>query len=125
MKSVSSKLFLLLRYNKVGHNMCDLDRLTPNLNGAVSRNNCKKGDWPPCRCLDGPVKEPYEMSMALGARPQVHFLLTYITEISLHVHKTQYTHSLQKEHGSLPNHIARTLTARRICLGRSKSLILI
>ena len=23
----------------------------------------------PCRCLDGYVKEPYEMSMALGAPP--------------------------------------------------------
>ena len=23
----------------------------------------------PCRCLDGHVKEPYEMSMALGTRP--------------------------------------------------------
>ena len=33
--------------------------------------------------------------------------------------------SFCKEHGSLPNHIARTLTARRICLGRSKSSILI
>ena len=32
---------------------------------------------------------------------------------------------LQKEHGSLPNHIARTLTARRICLGGSKCPILI
>ena len=32
---------------------------------------------------------------------------------------------ITKEHGSLPNHIARTLTARRICLGRSKSSILI
>ena len=30
----------------------------------------------------------------------------------------------KKEHGSLPNHIAQTLTARRICLGRSKSSIL-
>ena len=30
-----------------------------------------------------------------------------------------------KEHGSLPHHIARTLTARRICLGHSKSSILI
>ena len=31
----------------------------------------------------------------------------------------------EKEHGSLPIQIARTLTARRICLGRSKSSILI
>ena len=38
------------------------------LNGAVSRNNRIKR-VAPCRCLDGHVKEPYEMSMALGARP--------------------------------------------------------
>ena len=25
----------------------------------------------PCRCLDGHVTEPYEMSVALGARPKV------------------------------------------------------
>ena len=25
----------------------------------------------PCRCLDGHVKEPYEMPMALGAQPEV------------------------------------------------------
>ena len=29
----------------------------------------------PCRCLDGHVKEPYEMSIALGARPYVQLLL--------------------------------------------------
>ena len=37
------------------------------LNGAVSRNNrIKRVD--PCWCWDRHVKEPYEMSMALGAR---------------------------------------------------------
>ena len=38
------------------------------LNGAVCRNHRIKRVVP-CRCLDGHVKEPYEMSMALGARP--------------------------------------------------------
>ena len=38
------------------------------LNGAVSRNNRIKR-VAPGRCMDGHVKEPYEMSMALGARP--------------------------------------------------------
>ena len=38
------------------------------LNGAVSRYNRIKR-VAACRCLDGHVKEPYEMSMALGARP--------------------------------------------------------
>ena len=38
------------------------------LNGAVCRNHRIKR-LVPCRCLDGHVKEPYEMSMALGARP--------------------------------------------------------
>ena len=38
------------------------------LNGAVCRNH--RIEWlVRCRCLDGHVKEPYEMSMALGARP--------------------------------------------------------
>ena len=38
------------------------------LNGAVCRNHRIKRVVP-CRCLGGHVKEPYEMSMALGARP--------------------------------------------------------
>ena len=38
------------------------------LNGAVCRNHRIKRVVP-CRCKDGHVKEPYEMSMALGARP--------------------------------------------------------
>ena len=36
--------------------------------GAVCRNHRIKRVVP-CRCLDGHIKEPYEMSMALGARP--------------------------------------------------------
>ena len=36
--------------------------------GAVCRNHRIKRSVP-CRCLVGRVKEPYEMSMALGARP--------------------------------------------------------
>ena len=36
--------------------------------GAVCRNHRIKRVVP-WRCLDGHVKEPYEMSMALGARP--------------------------------------------------------
>ena len=38
------------------------------LNGAVCWNHRIKRVVP-CRCLDGHVKEPYEMSMAFGARP--------------------------------------------------------
>ena len=38
------------------------------LNGAVYQNNHIKRVVP-CRCFDGHVKEPFEMSMALGARP--------------------------------------------------------
>ena len=38
-----------------------------HLNGVVSRNNRIKR-FAPCRCLDGHVKEPYEMFMAFGAR---------------------------------------------------------
>ena len=36
--------------------------------GAVCRNHRIKRVVP-CRCKDGHVKEPYEMSIALGARP--------------------------------------------------------
>ena len=36
--------------------------------GAVCRNHRIKR-LVPCWCLDGHVKEPYEMSMVLGARP--------------------------------------------------------
>ena len=39
------------------------------LNGRVSWNNRIIKRLVPCRCLDVHVKEPYEMSMALGARP--------------------------------------------------------
>ena len=39
-----------------------------DLNGAGSRNN-RIERMAPCRCLDGHVKEPYEVSMALGAQP--------------------------------------------------------
>ena len=39
--------------------------------------------------------------------------------------RTTNTARPSKEHGLLPHHIARTLTARRICLGHSISSILI
>ena len=39
-----------------------------DFNGAMCRNHRLKRVVP-CRCLDGHIKEPYEMSMALGARP--------------------------------------------------------
>ena len=60
------------------------------LNGTVSRNNRIKR-VASCWCLDGHVKEPYEMSMALGARPCNFFFgppahlcaVTYMTEMSL------------------------------------------
>ena len=44
------------------------------LNRAACRNHRIKRVVP-CRCLDGHVKEPYEMSMSLGARPLVQLLL--------------------------------------------------
>ena len=42
------------------------------LNVTVCRNNRIKR-LAPCRCLDGHVKEPSEMSMSLGARPPCFF----------------------------------------------------
>ena len=60
----------------------------------------------PCRYLDGDLKEPYEMSMALGAKlqtsnflfsPPAHLCaVTYITEISLHVTLSNQSHSLSQ-----------------------------
>ena len=37
----------------------------------------------PCRCLDEHVKEPYEMSIALGALPEVQLLQSACTSLSL------------------------------------------
>ena len=72
------------------------------LNGAVSRNNRIKR-LAPCRCLDGHVKEPNEMSMAWEPdrrsnfffNPPAHLCaVTYITEISFHVTLINQSHSL-------------------------------
>ena len=62
-----------------------------DLNGAVCRNHRIKRVVP-CRCLDGHVKEPYEMSMAWEPDRRSNFFfsppahlcaVTYMTEISL------------------------------------------
>ena len=56
------------------------------LNGAVCRNHRIKRVVP-CRCLDGHVKEPYEMSMASGARPQDKLLLqSACTSMGRHIY---------------------------------------
>ena len=47
-----------------------------DLNEAVSRNNGIKR-VAPCRYFDGHIKEPYEMYMALGARPYVQLFLLF------------------------------------------------
>ena len=61
------------------------------LNGAVCRNHRIKRVVP-CRCWDGHVKEPYEMSMAWEPDRRSNFFfsppahlcaVTYMTEISL------------------------------------------
>ena len=77
------------------------------LNGAVCRNHRIKR-LVPCRCLDGHVKEPYEMSMAWEPdrrsnfffNPPAHLCaVTYMTEISLIVtFNNQFTYlTLMKE----------------------------
>ena len=53
--------------------------------GAVCRNHRIKR-LVPCRCLDGHVKEPYEMSMALGARPLVLLLQYACTSMCCHIY---------------------------------------
>ena len=52
-------------------------------------------------------------------------LIEKSTNPSVKLTKEMPSHGQVKEHGSLPNHIARTFNARRSCLGRSKSSILI
>ena len=55
----------------------------------------------PCRCLDGHVKEPYEMSMAWEPDRRFNFFnrpahlcaVTYVTEISLNVTLNNHIHS--------------------------------
>ena len=58
--------------------------------GGVSESPYKKGG--PCRCLDGHVKDPYEMDMAWEPDRRSNFFfsppahlcaVTYMTEISL------------------------------------------
>ena len=57
----------------------------------------------PCRCFDGHVKEPYEMSMAWEQDRRFNFFfnppahlcaVTYMTEISLNVTLNNNIHSL-------------------------------
>ena len=76
------------------------------LNGAVCRNHRIKR-LVPCRCLDGHVKEPYEMSMAWEPDRRSNFFfsppahlcaVTYMTEISLIVTlNTQFTFTFKKK----------------------------
>ena len=77
------------------------------LNGAVSRNNCIKRVA--CRCLDGHVEEPYEISMAWDTDRRSNFFfippahlcaVTYMTEIPLIVtlnnQFNSYQHVMQR-----------------------------
>ena len=41
------------------------------------------------------------------------------------IHWIEVPRLATKDHGSLPHHFARTLTARRICLGHCKTSVLI
>ena len=70
-------------------------------NGVVSQNNREKVG--PVRCLDGHVKEPYEVSMVLEPDCRSKFFLSlpahlyvitymYITEIFLHVMLSNQSH---------------------------------
>ena len=80
------------------------------LNGAVCRNHRIKR-VAPCRCLDGHIKEPYEMSMAWEPdcrsnfffNPPAHLCaVTCMTEISLIVTLnnkfTSHSHHLSSPH---------------------------
>ena len=62
----------------------------------------------PCRCLDGHVKEPYEMSIAWEPDRRFNFFnppaylcaITYMTEISLNVTLNNHIHSLTLYNGA-------------------------
>ena len=79
------------------------------LNGAVCRNHRIKRVVP-CRCLDGHVKEPYEMSMAWEPDRRFNFFfsppahlcaVTYMTEISLIVTlNNQFKQAIQVYHAT-------------------------
>ena len=93
-KAKCSNYYILQRYYILG---CDIGPLYPlvcikgDWNGADSRNNRKKGGL--CRCLDGHVKEHYEIPMARKPDPWSNFLsppahlcaIPCIAEISLNV----------------------------------------
>ena len=60
----------------------------------------------PCRCLDGHVKEPYEMSMALEARPQVQLLLqSACTSMCRHIYDLNIVKCDVKQPNSLTHSI--------------------
>ena len=78
----------------------------------------------PCRCFDGHVKEPYEMSIAFGARPYVQLLLQsactsmcchIYNDLSLHVTFSNRSHSLTKE----KNDNTQTRATAGLCLAKS------
>ena len=93
------------------------------LNGAVCRNHRIKRVVP-CRCLDGHVKEPYEMSMAWEPDRRSNFFfsppahlcaVTYMTEISLIVTLNNQFNSTQPYHiHATPSIIYRLSTVNRI-----------
>ena len=64
-----SSFFSLVKWTPVRLSReCVLGISSVSLNVSVSRNNRIKRVVP-CQCLDGHVKEPYEMYIAFGARP--------------------------------------------------------
>ena len=55
------------------------------LNGSDSRN-CRIKRLAPCRYFDGHFKEPYKMSMALGARPGYNFFFSPPAHLCRHIY---------------------------------------
>ena len=68
----------------------------------------------PCRCLDGHVKEPYEMSLALGARLYVQLLLqSACTSMCRHLYDWIIVYCGVKQPLHLTSRILRTVCHTR------------
>ena len=115
-------MLLILSYKEMSSHQMDLSpmrawgvksRMCPpypqrdrkrRLNGAVCRNHRIKRVVP-CRCWDGHVKEPCEMSMAWEPDRRYNFFsppahlcaVTYMTEISLHVTLNNQSNPIQSK----------------------------
>ena len=80
-----------------------------------------------CRCLNGHVKEPYEMSMAWEPDRRFNFFsppahlctVTYVTEISLHVTLGNQSHSLTLNLSEVDGSVLSLFIRMPLCVSKS------